>query len=582
MKSMKANETGLPKISHTRGLQWSGRHVSERVSVWTCAFFLFCFLAPFEAAAAAEVYVRGVVFHDRDGTGARGAGDEGIPGVMVSNGDAVVRTDAEGRYVLPARENRSIFVIKPAGWTLPVDDNGLPVFYYNHVPEGSPPLFYGGVDPTGPLPESVDFPLRRGEAAEDFTVLLVADPQVRHLDQVGYYRKLVVEELAERTDYEFGIVLGDMVANDLGMFGPYIEVNRRIPRPVYHVLGNHDIDRDAPDERSGDDTYNRHFGPSTYAFEHGKAFFFVLNNVRFPVDADPGGRVYVGGFADDVIRFVENTLRHVPVDRLIVLNMHIPLLLGIPGVEDRTFRMNERRRLLRLFRDRPNVIALAGHLHYQQHIYIGEEGGWPGLEPLHMWVVGTASGSHWSGAPDERGVPDSMMPDGVPPGYGFLHISGTDYRFAYKAAGYPEDHQMRFTAPRHIITGERNLPMYVNVFNGCARTTVEFRVLPGGDWHPMQRRWGFDPYYQGRRLWERDESESPPEGTRLPPPVLTSHLWQARVPRELEPGEYTLEARATDPWGRTFTARRKVGVHPVEHPYGRLSRGGFEPPPHRQ
>ena len=44
---------------------------------------------------------RGSVFADDDGSGVRRPGSRGLPGVLVSNGRDVVRTDAEGRWGLP-------------------------------------------------------------------------------------------------------------------------------------------------------------------------------------------------------------------------------------------------------------------------------------------------------------------------------------------------------------------------------------------------------------------------------------------------------------------------------------------------
>ncbi|MEL7473731.1 MAG: hypothetical protein AAGK04_10480, partial [Planctomycetota bacterium] len=42
--------------------------------------------------------IRGVVFHDRNGTRSREAGEPGIPGVLVSNGRTIVRTNERGEY----------------------------------------------------------------------------------------------------------------------------------------------------------------------------------------------------------------------------------------------------------------------------------------------------------------------------------------------------------------------------------------------------------------------------------------------------------------------------------------------------
>ena len=112
------------------------------------------------AAASAEDLPRytdtatGVVFDDLDEDDQRDAGEPGVPGVSVSNGREVVRTDAEGRYSLGVTDETILFVTKPAGYMVPVDDVQLPQFYYLHYPEGTPvPLEYGGIEPTGPLPE---------------------------------------------------------------------------------------------------------------------------------------------------------------------------------------------------------------------------------------------------------------------------------------------------------------------------------------------------------------------------------------------------------------------------------------------
>src|SRR5271165_7542550 len=83
----------------------------------------------------AETTARGTVF-DADSTSR-----QGVPGVMVSNGLDVVKTAADGSWSLPVRDGDSVFVIKPAGWALPVDPaTNLPHFAYVHAPSGSPDL----------------------------------------------------------------------------------------------------------------------------------------------------------------------------------------------------------------------------------------------------------------------------------------------------------------------------------------------------------------------------------------------------------------------------------------------------------
>ena len=123
-------------------------------------------------------FASGVVFHDRNRDGVRGRFEFGIRGVAVSNGREVVRTDRHGRYRLPIDGEAIIFVVKPTGFATAIGENQLPLFYYNHKPDGSPEnLRFPGVAPTGPLPASIDFPLTRQREPGRFDVLLFGDPQ---------------------------------------------------------------------------------------------------------------------------------------------------------------------------------------------------------------------------------------------------------------------------------------------------------------------------------------------------------------------------------------------------------------------
>lgn len=103
---------------------------------------------------AQESAVRGVVFEDANGNRALDPGEQGIPGVPVSNGQEVVVTDAAGRYELPVRENMCVFVTKPSGYAFPLSEYNTPLFFYLHRPNGSPEAVkeYPGIAPTGPLP----------------------------------------------------------------------------------------------------------------------------------------------------------------------------------------------------------------------------------------------------------------------------------------------------------------------------------------------------------------------------------------------------------------------------------------------
>ena len=161
--------------------------------------------------AQSTATARGIVFD------AASTPRAGIPNVMVSNGLDVVKTGANGDWSLPVRDGDSVFVIKPAGWALPLDrTTNLPRFAYVHAPSGSPELGFrfAGMPATGPLPNSIDFALRRQDEPARFDAVLFTDPQPESLHEVGYIRDDVVS-VVDASQAAFGITHGDIMFDDL-------------------------------------------------------------------------------------------------------------------------------------------------------------------------------------------------------------------------------------------------------------------------------------------------------------------------------------------------------------------------------
>ncbi|MCC6796994.1 MAG: metallophosphoesterase, partial [Candidatus Hydrogenedentes bacterium] len=282
--------------------------------------FTLCLFTVFAAASFAQHSAVGVVFDDTDRDGKRGAAEKGVPGVCVSNGREVLQTDANGAWSLPVDDDTIFFVIKPANWMTPVNGEQVPQSYYIHKPNGSPAVEPFGVAPTGPLPESIDFPLYAREEPAQFKMLLFGDPQARGLREVNFVTHDVVEECIG-TDAKFGISLGDIVADDPALFKEINESIAQIGIPWYNTFGNHDNNRNSGSDEMSDETFERFYGPGTFAFEYGQVCFLVMDDVYFK----PDGK-YEGRFTDDQIAFVKNYLATVPKDKLIVMTMHIPIL----------------------------------------------------------------------------------------------------------------------------------------------------------------------------------------------------------------------------------------------------------------
>ncbi len=494
-------------------------------------------------SAQAQKFATGVVFHDVNRNGVRDAAEPGIPNVLVSNQREVVRTDRQGRYKLPVDEDTILFVIKPRGWQVPLNEQNLPQFYYIHKPKGSPALRYAGVPPTGNLPESVDFALMPHRERDQFRILVFGDTQPRDLQEVGYIAHDVVRELAGVKDVTFATVLGDIVFDDLNLFEPLNRVLAQIGVPWYPVIGNHDMNFDGQQDHLADETYERVYGPPYYAFEYGRVSFIVLDDVNWQ------GQGYTAGLGDRQIEFVRNYLQHVPRSHLVVLLMHIPLW-QLPE--------SERKQLFDALAPFANTLSFSAHTHIQTHMFFTAEQGWRGSRPHHHVNAVTVCGSWWTGVPDPLGIPHTTMRDGTPNGYLIADFAGNRYTIRYKAARRPEDYQMHIYLPDIVPVRElATTRVLVNVFFGSEKCKVEMRVGETGEWITMTRVQEPDPAYA--QMKKLEEQYTLP-GRRLPGLMNSPHLWTANLPANLPRGTYLLHVRTTDMFGRTWSDRRIFSV----------------------
>jgi hypothetical protein len=518
-------------------------------------------LACTATATAAEV-ASGVVYHDRNRSGIQDRFEFGIRGVAVSNGHQVVTTDWRGRYRIPVEAGSFVFVVKPGGWQTLLDIDRLPRFYYHHNPLGSPAdLAFPGVEPTGPLPARIDFPLHRSREPNQFSAIVFGDPQPYTLEQLDWLSRDVIAELIG-TDALFGISLGDLVGDDLTLFEPLNRAIAQLGIPWHNVLGNHDINFQAGSDDDSDDSFERVYGPANYAFEYGQVHFVILDDVVYSgVDTETGrAGSYAGGLNPRQLAFVANYLETVPANRLVVLAMHIPF-------ESPPFGVERRDRLFEILQGRPHNMSLAAHTHFQENQFFGPEEGFNGEKPHHQLIVGTTSGSWWLGAKDEDGIPHATMRCGAPNGYSILRFDGNRYSVRFKAARRPSDYQMNIFAPDSVsIDAAEEAQVMANVFAGSERSQVELRLEaansedPGGraygPWIPMSRKPQPDPAYV--EAVERDRLRDPRPRFFLPPPMPSPHLWVAKLPAPPRAGTHTIVVRSKDMYGQVFIARRLI------------------------
>ena len=555
---------------------------SRRDALFVAAGGVAAVLTTAGAARADTATVSGLVFEDKDGTGKPGPGNSGLAGVLVSNGKDIAVTDADGRYTLPLPEETVIFVVKPAGFMPPVDPaTNLPRFYRLHQPDGSPAslnLTFAGVPPTGPLPPSVDFALRRLDEPTAFEVVLFTDPQPESDVEVDFIREDVFEALAG-TKAQFGLTSGDIMFDDLSLYDRYNAIIGTIGLPWWNVGGNHDLNFEAPDRRRSRETFKRVFGPNYYAFFYSQTLFLMLDDVDYlgTDKTKPHGEgVYEGRLDATQLEFVRNVLTHTPPDTLIVMVLHIPLrtYMDMP-VHASSIEKASRDELFALFEGRRYTVSFSGHTHTTEHHYFDAADGWKGAAPHHHHVMTAVCGSWWSGPYDHRGVAYADSRDGSPNGFHILSVDGNAYKTRFVPAKEPNGRQIRLSIESQFHAANREIKyqfrpgqlngspigratlgaatLVANVFDGGPKTKVTMRIgeRPPIEMSPSRMP---DPFVED--LYARNEATKKPWIKA----EISSHIWTARLPHDLDVGAHRVVVEAVTEYGDVVGGRLALEV----------------------
>lgn len=501
------------------------------------------------ASLYAQDQVSGIIFIDQNSNGKLDRNEKGLENVSVSNGREVVATDNKGKYTLPISNDNIIFVIKPSGYTFPLDQHNLPQYYYIHKPQGSPELKYAGTAPTGKIPKQLNFPLLKSDEENEFSAFVFGDPQAYTLEELDFFKKGIIDDIQDKNQALFGISLGDLVGDDLTLHQPYKEAISTMGLPWWNVMGNHDMNYDVTSDSLSDEGFERAFGPNNYAFNYGNAHFIVLDNIIYPNPATAKG--YTGGFREDQFQFIKNDLAQVPKDKLIILAYHIPVVgLG--------FDEGQAKRLFDLLAEYPNTFSMSAHTHFQTQLFAGNQSGRSPENPHHEYNVGTTSGDWYSGSLNAQGVPASTMRDGTPKGYALLHVKGNQYTFDYQVAGKEKSYQISLISPDVVSEKHsRRFTVYANFFIGRSTDVVEYRI-DSEKWKKAIYAEEIDPDFLNK-VYTYDFAKEFVDGRRPSNPVLSTHLWKFPLSK-LSAGKHTIEVKAVDMFGREHFAKKEIEV----------------------
>jgi hypothetical protein len=449
-------------------------------------------------------------------TGRVHAEGKGLARVAVSDGASVVQTGADGRFTLLASPRQPfVHVSVPGHCEIPRNETGTARFYQPIVGSARDEM-------------AVEFALTpRRDPAERHSFLALPDTQTRDAEDMGLLHAETVPDIrawaaSQAGRPSFGVAVGDIMFDDLALYPEYERAVKATGVPFFQVVGNHDLDYEAPSSHLATSTFMRHFGPTYYSFDVGAVHYVVLQDVLYH------GTGYVGYIDEPQLQWLEADLALVEPGRLVVVFLHIPL-------ESKQWRREQGQRAQasvsvnnraavyeRLRGFKAHVVS--GHTHDNEHVF---EGG------VHEHVHGTVCGAWWSGP---------ICHDGTPCGYGIFDVDGEAISWVHKATGKPIEHQVRVYAPGSDRTAPDEI--VANVWNWDPKWTVE-HVVDGVPRGPMARRTGFDPL-----ALELMSGPTLPKKNSWADPQKTDHLFYAPLPAAAR----EVVVRATDRFNRTFTA----------------------------
>jgi len=430
------------------------------------------------------------------------AGKKGIRNVVISDGFTVVLTDKNGRYeLMPNEKAKSVFMSTPAGYQFKND--------YNIAKQ---------YEKLGTAAQ-YDFNLQVLSVDDNHHHFIIwADPQVKNKKDVQQMMETSVPDTIAtikslgKDALVHGICVGDMVWDNHGLFPDYNAAIDKMGIPFFQVIGNHDMDYRMGGDETSDVTFKNFYGPTYYSFNRGKAHYVVLDDVRYLGTE----RNYDGYISEEQLAWLAKDLQHVAKDQLVVINLHIPVYLGVKN----------NAAFYEVLQGFTNVHVMSGHTHFHENNI---------TNGVHEHNHGTVCGAWWTGP---------VCTDGTPRGYGVYEVSGTDLKGYYKSTGLPKEHQLSL----HIEKQDIGLRLTANVWNYEPAWKLKY-FLDGRDAGELTQERGFDPLSV-----ELYRGENKPEGRHFVEPHETGHLFTAQIDAMVK----KVKVVATDPLGNQYFSEKNI------------------------
>lgn len=361
---------------------------------------------------------------------------KGVPGVVVSDGVEVVKTDANGVYhITSLKELGYVFISIPSGYEAPQT--------------GILPKFHTIL--TGPKtePERADFTLTK-VSNDKFKIAVIGDIHLadRNNDRTEFYKftaDIRDYKAANPNEKIYGLTLGDMTwdrywYSNSYYFPQYLadmnsEAHGVDGLPVFHTIGNHDHDMNAAGDFDTELKYVRDIAPTYYSFNIGKVHFIVLDDILC-TNSGTGDRTYDERLDDAQNTWLKKDLATVAKTTPIVVTMHAPIYHDNSAGSSITPTMSAKfSSFFSNFAGYSVVHLITGHTH------------------RILNVDATTSGSNYFEHNDgavcatwwwtQKYNKVNVGTDGAPGGWELWEVDGTSFKWQFRATKEDPSFQMR-------------------------------------------------------------------------------------------------------------------------------------------
>lgn len=374
-----------------------------------------------------------------------------VPNAVVTDGFVHSMADENGcyRFESPYPDRVKYVSVRVPKEYRPVIRQGRTTFF------GSLPAYKGEE-------RTADIVLeKRASTSDDFTMLVIADPQAAPLeknakgDKIAYATLDVWEDLfadmknrvANTTGECYGLCLGDIAASATGesVYAPYSIGVASLGIPFYQVIGNHDhfhVETNLTDDDAAA-AFEAAFGPRNYSFDLGQFHFVVIDNCIY----EKGWRRYPFkyGFEDEFMEWLKGDLALVPKDVPIMFCSHVDFFDEFGKLHesmvfddvDCRYKFEEFYETLQSF-EFEKIYIWAGHTHATR--FTGRVQSKPTTN-IEAYVVGRSTGGD---------AQEYLAGEGTPKGYVVFEASGKELKWKYHTLTVEDAPFRGAIAPKYV------------------------------------------------------------------------------------------------------------------------------------